>query len=172
MKKIFLLLLVFPFLFSCSSDDGLTPEEQNEKEKQEQIQQQIKARTIYPLGTHKKDIDFDIEFSTDTLIRAYARSEMTDGKPINPQTVFCLKDDKINSIFVEYLLQGINDVQLVSDVACFDSSVKLEFNKSQSGIITELKTDSIKGKSILVRNGYLHSDTKLKTVTIEYSQAK
>lgn len=172
MKKIYLLLLVLPFFFSCSSDDELSPEEQKEKEKEEQMSQQVKALTIYSIGTHKKDIDFDIQYSADTLIRAYARGEITSGDPINPQTVFCLKDDKINSILIEYTIQGFNESQFTFDVSCFDPKINIEFNRSQSGMITELKSDSIKSKYILVRNGYLHFAPKTKTIIIEYSQAQ
>lgn len=172
MKKLFLLLLVLPFLASCSSDDDLSPEEQKQKEKEEQAQQQINARIIYPLGTQKKDIDFDIAYSSDTLVRAYGRGEIVDTKPINPQTVFCLKDDKISSILIEYPLYDFNDIQFLSDASCFDSDINIEFQKTPSGIITELKTDSIKGKSILVRNGFLHFDKTKRAIIIEYSQAK
>lgn len=171
MKKLLLLLLVLPFLASCSSDDDLSPEEQKQKEKEEQAQQQINAQIIYPLGTQKKDIDFDIAYSSDTLIRAYARGGMTSNSPINPQTVFCLKDDKINSILIEYPIYNFNDVQFLFDVSCFDSDLNIEFQKTPSNFITALKTDSLKGNSVLVRNGFLHFDKTKKTIIIEYSQA-
>ena len=169
MKKILYILFSICLSTACSSDGPISDDDQKEKE---QAQQTIKALTIYPLGTPKKDIDFDIEIAPDTLARVYSRGEITSGNYINPITVFCLKNNTVHSILIEFFPNQTYDKQLIFDVSCFDPSIKLDVQTTANNLAVALKADSIKGKHnntpILIRNGFLHTVPSLKGIIMEY----